>query len=318
MPEKQSVVTELAARVRDLVNQPRRNALLRRSPASWRMLCSCLDVIEDTELALAAYETAEEPSSPGACYLLLYGTLQALFVQQDAVSNLADALGTKMEPSPLLSKIREIRNDAVGHPTKRGSGTGRAYNAIVRISMTKEGFDLLTTYPDADRLTSRKVLMSELIEEQRASLGPVLLKLEEEMALEEEQHKARFRGDGLSNAFPETLQYHISKLFPMSLQKYPEPMTEANLAQLEQALSKFREAIAARDLTGALPGIDHVLESLEHPMKQMGTFIRNRESSQLTRDDIPIFISFIRDGFTELQQMAKEVDTDYEGSTGAT
>jgi hypothetical protein len=57
------------------------------------MLCSCLDLIGDTDLAIAVYHQAEHPEHEGGKYLLVYGILQTLFLQQAAVQNLCEALG---------------------------------------------------------------------------------------------------------------------------------------------------------------------------------------------------------------------------------
>ncbi len=63
-----------------------------------------------------------------------------MFVQQDAISHLAEALGIEYTPDPLLARIREIRNSSIGHPTKRKGGV--EFNFISRITMNKSGFQL--------------------------------------------------------------------------------------------------------------------------------------------------------------------------------
>src|SRR4030042_3035139 len=132
--------------------------------AAWNMLCSCLDTIKDTELAIGAYEQSNKPSPVGAALLLVYGALQALFIQQDAVENLCQAIDLAYVRDKLLTDIREIRNDSTGHPTKRGRGKGRAYNFIGRSSITKAGFDLMTTYPDNRSPLFRHASIESLIE----------------------------------------------------------------------------------------------------------------------------------------------------------
>ena len=49
-------------------------------------LCSALDIIEDTTLAIKSFQSCEWTTKAiGMKYLLIYGLLQALFVQQDAL-----------------------------------------------------------------------------------------------------------------------------------------------------------------------------------------------------------------------------------------
>src|SRR4051794_28180115 len=94
-------IHELESEIRDFVNSPRKQAALFRCRATWGMLCSSLDVIGDTELALSAYLASTEAKpkdqdyliTTGNLYLTLYGVLQVLFVQQDAVRHLSESLG---------------------------------------------------------------------------------------------------------------------------------------------------------------------------------------------------------------------------------
>jgi hypothetical protein len=50
-------------------------------------------------------------------YLKLYELLQALFLQQDAVKHLCEALAVPNDPDqfPRLRPIREARNASIGH-----------------------------------------------------------------------------------------------------------------------------------------------------------------------------------------------------------
>src|SRR5438067_8514108 len=125
----------------------------------------------------------EEPESDGEKYLMLYGVLQVLFVQQDAVSHLAEALNISYSVDPVLTEIRKVRNDSIGHPTKRGKGKGEAFNFISRISMDKSGFTLLTTYA-TDDTKFQHISVPQLIESQRdilrTTLSDVVEKLKEE------------------------------------------------------------------------------------------------------------------------------------------
>lgn len=73
------------------------------------MLCSSLDVIADTELAFDAYlENLHSPATTGEFYTLLYGIMQALFIQQDAVKHVIEALALEPVPNPVLNAIREV------------------------------------------------------------------------------------------------------------------------------------------------------------------------------------------------------------------
>ena len=132
---------QLVSNIRNLINKPRKQRLLLKDSAAWYMLCSSLDVIADADLCLKAFLATDIDSfDAGNKYMYVYGTLQALIVQQDAVKHLTESLkipypfNDNSNEKQQLNEIREIRNDSVGHPTKRGGGTGSAFNFISRIT----------------------------------------------------------------------------------------------------------------------------------------------------------------------------------------
>ena len=86
---------EQTQKIRELVNKVIIRCILWQSGVPWDQLSSCLDVIEDTELAITAYLRREFGESTEGLYLAVYGLLQALFVQQDAVINLCESLSIR-------------------------------------------------------------------------------------------------------------------------------------------------------------------------------------------------------------------------------
>lgn len=207
-------ISELEHGIRDIINTPRRQFALLKDHATWNMLCSCLDTIGDTELCLDAYLARKvEETEIGAQYLLVYGVLQALFLQQDAVTHLAEALQVPYTPNPILMQIREIRNDSAGHPTKRGGGQGKSYNFISRITLSSRSFQLITTFSDNREPRFSYVDIHELVAKQRlllsVALNTVLAKLEKE----DKDHKRMFNEVKLSEILPQSMGYHFEKVF---------------------------------------------------------------------------------------------------------
>jgi hypothetical protein len=91
-------VSDLEQQICNFINNPRKQYALLQDTAAWNMLSSCLDLIGDTELAIAAYDQAQRPEDEGGKYLFVYGILQAMFLEQDAVRNLCEALGISYTP----------------------------------------------------------------------------------------------------------------------------------------------------------------------------------------------------------------------------
>lgn len=80
-------VAQLEDEMRGFLTHFRRQTVRLRNRAVWYKICSCLDVIGDTELALDAYLQSTVPTDTGIRYLHLYGAFQALILQQDAVQH---------------------------------------------------------------------------------------------------------------------------------------------------------------------------------------------------------------------------------------
>jgi hypothetical protein len=70
-----------------------------------------------------------------------------------------------------LKEIRELRNKAVGHPTQKTldkDTESKSFHHIARVSLTKRGFQLLSTYSDTDSFDSMDVKFHDIIRVQTA------------------------------------------------------------------------------------------------------------------------------------------------------
>ena len=212
MAKSKKEIRELVTRVRRMINSPwKRNTLL-QDKAYWNMMCSSLDAIEDTEVALESYCQLENIRDDGIQYILIYGVLQALIVQQDATKNLAESLGLKWETKDVLKEIRDIRNDAAGHPTKRSRKKEDAYNFISRGTMSKSGFQIMTSYRDSRPDEFKQCDLFKLIEGQRTALTTVLSDVLSNLYSEQKEHMNEFRGRRIQDLIPSTLDYPLSKI----------------------------------------------------------------------------------------------------------
>ena len=81
---------------------------------------SSFDALEDCQEGIDFYLQSSDTDKVGEKYLRIYGLLQILYVQQDALNNICEALKLSIshKDDENLKKIRHIRNLSVGHPTK--------------------------------------------------------------------------------------------------------------------------------------------------------------------------------------------------------
>jgi len=278
--------------------------------ASWNMLCSCLDVIEDTQEAIASYHLAS-PDDVGLKYLQLYGILQALFVQQDAVQNLAKALELPYSRNALLRRIRDVRNDSVGHPTDRG---GHAYNFVVRAALSTEGFDLITVYDDGRPPGFSQIDIRELLETQQTSVIETLEAFIHELQEEERRHREEFRDVKLADAFPATLDYYFQKVFEATRRPEHHEFGAMHVDLIRRCIAKLKDALAERGIVDAYEPLTDAIKDVEWPLQELHRFFRHDPDSTLSGRSAYIFTYYCRDQVNELREMAKEVDKRYENA----
>ncbi len=166
-------VDELEKNLRDTVNIKKIQYRLTRDTRLWHQLCSSMDAIGDTNIAISAYLNFHPVQDIGCRYLIAYGLLQVLFVQQDAVQHAAEAIGISYEFPKDLKYIRKIRNEAIGHPTKKGWNENTNSFGISRISLCHEGFTLYSFDQDhADNF--KPIRFQDLISEQTTAVSQAI------------------------------------------------------------------------------------------------------------------------------------------------
>jgi hypothetical protein len=305
-------VSDLVQEVRNFINNPRKQHALTQDTAAWNMLCSCLDLIGDTELAIAAYYQTHEPKNEGGKYLFVYGILQTLFLEQDAVRNLCEALGISYTADPLLEQIREIRNDSIGHPTKRGGGKGKAFSFISRASLSKRGFDLMTTYPDGRSPLFRHVKIPSLIKSQQLILAQALTAVLKELMKEEAEHKAMFKSDRVQDVFPKVLHYYFEKVYEAIHGGKPAELGAMHIKLIAEDIEAFKSKLDKRGILKAYDSVTYLLELLDYPVSQLSDYFAQHSSSALDNKRAYIFAFFVERKLEELKGIAVEIDEQYD------
>ncbi len=79
-------------------------------------------LLQDTTESLMAHRTKGFSSNPFEAYIEFWGVMQALFIQQDSISELYEAvIGSALNTCNLASwqELRNLRNTCAGHPAKK-------------------------------------------------------------------------------------------------------------------------------------------------------------------------------------------------------
>jgi hypothetical protein len=299
--------------IRDFINEPRKQFNLLKNPKFWNQLCSSLDVIGDSDLAIDAYINSEFGKDDGEKYLRLYGVLQALFLQQDAVTNLCESLKlpNNLIANPKLKEIRDSRNDSIGHPTKRGNY--KSYHFISRATITKSGFQLISNYENS-RTTVRDILVIDLIKEQREYLSEIFKKVINVLKAEEKAHKEKFKMEKLEAVFL-NISYVIEKIFESIGKPDRAQLGLMHVKLVKEVMGKLKESLQKRGVEiGTYDSIKYLYELLEYPIRELELYFERliaEKEPRINDKTAYIFAYFISEHLSQLKEIAKEIDEEY-------
>jgi hypothetical protein len=244
----------------------------------------------------------------GQRYLLVYGALQALLTQQDAVKKVCNAFQHPFSFPPALETIRKIRSDSIGHPTYSKENKLAKANFIQHISLSHIGFTLLTVSSDSKYRTTQ-VNILELMEEQRNALDSILLGLVEKLWSNEMMHREKYRDEKLHDILSGGLGYALGKIYEGVSGDTEFTLVGIHLREIRECLGRFRAALEARgDLGGT---VLHDLGLLDYPLERLDEYAANRNSARINDRDAYIFARFVESQIDELKIIAKELDDEY-------
>ena len=303
--------TDKTVNIRDILNHPWKKLVLFQDLIKWDKTWASLDTLEDTEEAIKYYLSLTDFGPFNGGYLFVYGILQALILQQDALNNLVFALfGEKIDLKnkyPELYKIREHRNNSIGHPTKRGNDN--SFHMIGRHSISKKGFALLSYYPNTGEETKLEdICILECIESQEKLLNKILSKTMDELKNELNKHKSKFKGDKIKDKIPNSFDYHVSKLYEHIYRDYPNVKMDFKI--VNETFQNIKIEVERRYFkVDALNGLDHTIKILEYIINRLeNTLIDNKIQDEY---ELLIFIDALKQNSKELFEMVEEIDKDF-------
>ena len=204
---------------------------------------SALDAIGDTEYAFAEFREVKKDFDVGIYYIMTYGLLQAMYLQQDAIVNLGKALGKNIELPKELQEIRYLRDEAIGHPTQRRKVPGGkgviTYYHIVRATLNATGFQMLTTYSDGRDLEMGGASFENILNKQAKFATKMLNKIYEHIRSEENGYREKYMRDKLADIFHPTLDYIFQQVDRDIRDNYPKAHCKADFELIESAIDQF-------------------------------------------------------------------------------
>ena len=276
-------------------------------------LNSALDLVEDTAIAMASYLRVQFPHDEGEKYLLLCGLIQVLYLQQDGLRNILEALNMPWNCPPDMREIREIRNDAFGHPSKRRSKKGEphTFHFLGPCNISNANFEIMSTKPDGPDREFRKYNAIDLVKRQAFDVVRILEGVIAEIKKQELKHRSKFRKMKLLDLFPQTMDYHFEKLhqgIDHEEQNYRE-LGKSNLDKIVETYSRFKSELEKR---GEFPANTDFLEMIMYPLEKLVAYFDDPNASGLNKRDAMFLAMSAWDRHRQAIERAKTIDDDYE------
>jgi hypothetical protein len=237
---------ELIEKIRILLNKPWIENELFSDKVRWNKIYIALDTFDDANEVIDNYCKLPDFDAFSGGYLYIYGLLQAFMVQQDACINLSKAiLNTNINPKidyPNLYKVREIRNDTIGHPTSRGNDS--SFHGISRITISKHAFTL-RSIKFGKQLETNFLLINttECLNNQRDGTESILQTIYCTLLDKVRTHMEKFSENKLQDLFKPSLHYLFEKV---SDYRSPDSTHYAAFPLLINLLTEIKAGITAR------------------------------------------------------------------------
>ena len=287
----------------------KQGAWSRKESGDWSKLWTAVDSIKDTQSVIEEFLSLKIFSQ-----LAIYGLLQSLVVQQDGLKHLEEAIKIEVpnfkQDYPDLYKIREIRNETIGHPTetKRKGGLithtsisrTNSLNALEYGVWSKDGFEPKSIDLKYIINTQQELLIKET--------DRVIAKIKEE----EGKHRKKFENGSLQKMLHITT-YLASKAY--SSERDSE-YAILSIDSLTRIYNDFKQEICSRYKVGSIdetihvPGLVGELEQIDKVLPRVHKMLSNR--SKVDELDLDVYAESLNNSFRSLQTMAREIDEEFD------
>jgi hypothetical protein len=270
-----------------------------------------LDLIEDCQDAIDEFISIPETKIPSRSVLNIYGVLQATFCQQDGLFGLYQNIsrekfkniGEFFAHFDFDNKNREIRNDIVGHPTTRKGNT--EFYFIDKGPNSKYKFSYAGYSPD---FVVKKVDLKKIIDEQHNLTITVLNKVAEMINEKVNEHKEKHKNESLYSLVS-NLNYSIQLIKRGYSDVNRAFQAEGSLKIVSSKIKEVEEELKKRYKSSTPESVEYTLKNIYYILEKVQKWYDNNEL--INNKDAEIFMIAFDKEFEELEDMLKEIDTEY-------
>lgn len=311
-------INDLTSQISDLLNKPKKQYELLQDSNKWSQLWVCVNTINDIGIMLNNYLQLEIDLEDSNYRILIYGILQGLYIQQDAIENLFFSLSKDEQKNktkrqidwkndyPEIYKIRNIRNNYAGHPTSNANGFYQIHPNFI----TLDDFTVLSYLKDGS-FSIETLNIKELIAQQNNIVILILQNLIKEIEESELKHKQQFQNESLFEII-KGVDYGLSKLSEL----YHEDIygnvewSRVSFVSVKNIYNNFISLLIKRfDSLEALDSMEYLKMKIDWDIKKIDDLFNNNNFKDNL--DTYVYSEHLKSLFSELKQIAKEIDEEY-------
>jgi len=272
---------------------------------------SAIYLLEDIAETFDSYKKCDESQiTLGTKYLMIYGVLEALYMQQQALNDLLISLDYEEidypKEHPDLYHIRNVRNDVAGHPTSRSSVQYTTYLSRLDLSIKKIKYEESKDgrFIDFDILSN--------IDKQEKFVKYKLEELLDKLKQEKKEHIEEYKDDKLTDCFKMFI-YAYEKIYSHDCFYTQNDSMGFDLVydiieSLKVKLNKRYTNWCDTSFSGDIKFVEQIYEYLLSKPEIINEV--NEENAFLKKNLLENMFTHIK----ELKEMAKEVDIYYENN----
>lgn len=336
-------IRQQITQIREIVDSPRRKFIFLQDKPKFMQLCSIIDAIEQTEFVLNTF-SSNSYEDIGDFYLSMYGFLQAMYVQTDAVKHLCRLLNIDENITtkyPRLLEIRDIRAATVGHPTLKDrhypsrketnkqkadkkNNNLQSFNFVSRAFLSKEKISLITYYNDRT-MVQKEINPNELITDQQKFVLDILGNVFRHLIKEEQGHKEKFKMEKLQDIFLQISYFGVEQTTKGVNAKFDssdhrqQQIGDVNFGlsgveYINQRINLFTHSIKSRD-EGFAESIEEEVEEIVFATNSLKKLLSKKLLMiEISKDEqiyMRVLLKFIKFQITKFVEYAKQIDEEY-------
>lgn len=296
---------------------------LERSADDNNKLFASFNAIEDADLAIdAALARWRESVEFGNRLLCIYGALQAMYVQQDAVTRVLNYVDGKPKrkvegllPASVLD-IRDRRNWTIGHPSDRAGH-------LIQGTLTSDAPEFHVGYPQREKKGSAPQLewkrermdLRVMIAEQRDQLARMLEGATSKLEQEDVEHMRQF-SDKLLTPISECVLEAVRGVGAAlwkDVGDRSELLTVVDLPTVERALNDLEQALSQRaELKASASTLEPQFRNARHAIRRLQEIAQQGPIDGDRHLDAQAFFEALHVHCERLNEDAKRLDAEYQ------